>query len=177
MERGSLKMTGWFWKAALSLSVFLIFSGALVVSAQAQQRSDDEVSRITREVAQEVYSPYCPGQTLAMCPSANASYARQDIQEMARQGMSSEEIKREMLDRYGEKYELVEPSSQDHLWLVGSIVTGLFLAILAVAVLAKRRLVDGSDEDDEQRGGPDGADGDLDDDDPLLADLRAEYRD
>ncbi len=170
-------MSRWFWKTTLSLVAMVSFSGVLLVAAQAQERGADEVSRITREVAQEVYSPYCPGQTLAMCPSANASYARQDIQEMARQGMSSEEIKGVMLERYGDQYALIEPSSQDHLWLIGSIVIGLFLAILAVAVMVKRRLNDGSEERDESDKGPDGADGDLDDDDPLLADLRAEYRD
>lgn len=167
--------TGWTrWLVGILIASSMVLGVAVV--AAATERSDDEVSRITRQVSQELYSPYCPGQTLAMCPSANASYARQDIQKMARQGKDAEEIKAELIERYGEGFEMIEPSTRDHMTLLGGIIGGLAVAVGVVGFLARRRLSgDETDEDDQDRDDGDRDEQDLDD--AYLAELRSEYRD
>lgn len=163
-----------FAKTIVAIAVAVVMAcGASVVLAADTERSADEVSRITREVSQGLYSPYCPGQTLAMCPSSNASETRQEIQRMAGQGMNADEIKRELLDRYGDDYEMVEPPERDQRALLGGIVGGLVVATLAVGFLARRRLT--SSDDDDGDGEYDEIEGD--EDEMLLEELRAEYDD
>lgn len=145
--------------------------------ALAGERSADEVSRITRQVSQEIYSPYCPGQTLAMCPSSNASVARQNIQKMAEQGKDAEEIKQELLRRYGDEFALIEPPRRDQMSLLGGIVAGLAVAAFAVGFLARRRSDDDGDSTDDDAGDSRGPDDDPEADEFYLQELRAEYRD
>ncbi len=162
-------------KTLITMGVVVITAlAAPMVLASDGQRSSDEVSRITRQVSQEIYSPYCPGQTLQMCPSSNASEARQQIQRMAAEGMDAEEIKQVLLERYGSEYELVEPPSSEQSLLLGGIVGGLVVATLAVGLLARRRLTSSDEEDvDTEFAG----DFDEEQDEMLLAELRAEYDD
>lgn len=172
------KKDGLISLVALALSVILVALSGLMVTAAATERSADEISRITRQISQEIYSPYCPGKTLAMCPSGNALDARMEIQTMAGQGMSVDEIKAEFIERYGEEFELVEPSTQDNLTLLGGIVAGLILAVAAVGILARRRLTGGEEVEVDEHSGDDdkrGMDGAVDD--SYLDELRAQYRD
>ena len=148
--------------------------------AQANERSPDEVSRMTRQISQEIYSPYCPGKTLAMCPAGNALDARMEIQQFASEGLAEEEIKAIFIERYGEEYALVQPAARDNLALLGGILGGLALAIFAVGMLARRRLQSGGESleelpDDPEEEMEEGIDGELGDD--YLDELRAEYND
>ncbi len=161
-------------------SVLMVCSLLAVPLAEATERSSDEVSRIMRQVSQEVYSPYCPGKTLAMCPSAQALNTRMEVQEWAREGMSADEIKAVLFDRYGQEYELVEPSTRDNALLLGGILGGMVVAVFLVGFVLTRghlRTRDddedsGADDDgpDDDGEGPDGSDGYIDD-------LRAQVRD
>lgn len=152
--------------------IFAVLFAGFAAVATADAPGDDEVSRITRQVSQEIYSPYCPGQTLQMCPSSNAAETRREIQQMARQGMDADQIKRQLLDRYGDEYEMVEPSSTDEMALLGGIVGGLLIAVAAVGFFVGR-LRDGDGDFDE----PEFGDGDDPEGDEYLDELRAEYRD
>ncbi len=166
----------------MRMALWVAVCSLLMVSVTVAAGEPDprEISHITSQVSEKIESPYCPGQSLAMCPSANAAETRRDIQRMAEQGMSAEEIKVTLIERYGEGYELIEPPVSDQMTLLGGIVGGLAIAIGVVSLLAKRRF-----EDDEDGGQPqsDPAGGDGDDlpddvDDELyLEELRAEYRD
>lgn len=143
--------------------------------AAATMRSPDEVSRITRDVSQEIFSPYCPGKTLAMCPSGNASDARREVQAMAQRGMDKEAIKTELLNRYGEEFRVVEPSAEDNYTLLGAVVASFGLSIFAVAFLVRRRRgTSESDVADEELALDQDA---LNETDGYLEDLRAEYLD
>ena len=153
------------------LIILMVTSWALAVSAT--ERSADEVSRMATQISQEIYSPYCPGKTLAMCPSGNALDARMEIQDMARQGMSKDQIKATVLERYGEGFELVEPPRRDNLGLLGGIVGGLAIAVIAVGFLARRRLSESDEGRDEFADSPE----DHDDNDLYLDELRSEYKD
>ena len=158
--------------AVLIAGVLLLVS--VQAAAEATVRNSDEVSRITRQVSQEVYSPYCPGQTLAMCPSSNASVARQEIQAMAQEGLHADEIKQVLVERYGDQYEMHEPPRRDQMTLLGGIIFGLFIAGLAVRYLARRSR---DDDDGPDLGEQEWTAKEIEDDPLLLEELRTEYRD
>ena len=161
------------------LVVLLILGFSSVAYAEEAQRSADEISRMTRQISQEIYSPYCPGKTLAMCPSGQALDARMEIQEWARQGQSVEEIKATLLERYGAEHELVEPPTRDNATLLGTIIGGLLLAVLAVGFLASRRLTTADEEtaDDASESPLAAADATSSGADGYLDELRSEVSD
>lgn len=110
-------------------------------------RTDGEVSNVVQELSQEIESPYCPGKTLAMCPSGGAAKVRRDIQSMAEQGMSRPEIKQSILEEHGDEFKLREPPAEDHYPLIALIVVALIICIGAVIYFARHD--DDSDADDE----------------------------
>ena len=75
-------------------------------------RDSGEVSKVTQEVSKEIYSPFCPGKTLAMCPSGGASEVRQEIQVLAKEGLEKQDIKEAIIDKYGEEFRMVEPPAE-----------------------------------------------------------------
>ncbi|TXD38235.1 hypothetical protein FRC98_04880 [Lujinxingia vulgaris] len=160
-------------KGAAWLLVLVLMAPASLALAQDVARTADEVSRMTREISQEIYSPYCPGKTLAMCPSANAGVARMDIQKMASDGMEKDAIKAELLERYGEGFEVVEPPAEDNAKLLGSIFVGLIVAVVAVVALARRRMSgeEGTSDEDALASSTDP----VDDADGYLDELRDDY--
>ncbi|MFU8805405.1 MAG: cytochrome c-type biogenesis protein CcmH [Bradymonadaceae bacterium] len=161
-------------KITIILSLTLLFSFTGLVYAQ-DVRSPDEVSRITRDVSQEILSPYCPGKTLAMCPSSSAADARREVQSMAQGGMDKEEIKMELIKRYGDEFLIVEASAEDNYTLLGAVLASFGLSVFAVAFLARRRKGKGAPSEGGLDEGPeDGGSGEAD---GYLEDLRAEYLD
>ena len=128
MKRRSLMMT--------SPAFVLVFLFSL--PALAQQRDAGEVSRLSTEVSNEIYSPFCPGKTLMMCPSPKAAAVRRDIQQMAKEGKEKSEIKQAILDTHGEEFRIVEPPIQDNVFLLSLIILGFILAIVAIFVLSRK---------------------------------------
>jgi len=139
--------------------------------AEPSARSPGEVSNVVEELSQTIYSPYCPGKTLAMCPSGGAAEVRRDIQEMARRGLPEDEIRERVIEEHGEEYRLNEPPTEDNYPLVGVIVAALLVCIVAVLVFSRAGGSSGGDD-------PDPAEGDLSEEDELyLRELRSQYRD
>ncbi len=142
-------------------------------------RSADQVSRMTHEISQEVLSPYCPGKTLAMCPSGQAGDVRREIQAMASSGMEKEDIKETLIGRFGEEFRMNDATPEDNYKLLGAIVVGFGLSITAITLMARRKR---PGEDGLQSDGQDDDD-DLDEDqrsavdDMYLEELRSEYQD
>lgn len=127
--------------AALCAALFLTCAPAI---AQQTEPSQGTVSRITVEVSNEIYSPFCPGKTLMMCPSPNAAKVRRDIQDMVREGKDKETIKNTIVATYGEEFRVVEPPKQDNVGLFVALAVGLLLAIAAVLFLSRRKRNDPS---------------------------------
>lgn len=133
-------------------------------------RNPGEVSNVVQDLSQRIESPFCPGKTLAMCPSGNAAEVRRDIQRMAREGKSPDAIERAIIDKYGEKYRLKPPPKEDNYALLGLVGVGLVVCIGAVGWFVRR--------EDEPDADPDRDDDDWDDrDDVYLEDLRDQYQD
>ncbi len=144
--------------SALALTFTL---GAAPVFAQAntenaavkpagEPRPDGDASQLYDQINNEIFSPFCPGKTLDMCPSPNAATVRRDILKMSREGYSRDQIKDKVLDTYGEEFRIVEPTDSDNTGLLVALGVGLLLAITAVVVLSRqRRPEDRSPEDDD----------------------------
>lgn len=156
-------------------------------TAQTSSKSEAEISRTTVEVSNEVMSPFCPGKTLAMCPSPAAAEVRRDIQQMASQGDDTETIKRKLIEEYGDEFEIIEPGRFDDALILGLIIFGLLLCLAVVLLISKRGKGRGDEDDDSDQsdgGSNDGGstgptlsgaeDGALDD--SYLSTLRDEYR-
>ena len=102
-------------------------------------RADGDASQLYDQINNEIFSPFCPGKTLDMCPSPNAATVRRDILKMSREGYSREQIKDKVLDTYGEEFRIVEPPASDNNGLLIALGIGLLLAITAVVVLSRQR--------------------------------------
>jgi len=60
-----------------------------------------EVAQKAAAIARQTMSPFCPGRTLSDCPSEYATAWRRDIRAMVAQGMTADEIQRELESRVG----------------------------------------------------------------------------
>jgi cytochrome c-type biogenesis protein CcmH/NrfF len=60
-----------------------------------------EVTRKATSISRQTMSPFCPGRTLADCPSEYAAEWRRDIRQMVAEGKSASEIQAELESRVG----------------------------------------------------------------------------
>lgn len=136
-------------------------------------RDPGAASAMAQQISNEIYSPFCPGKTLEMCPSSGASEVRQHIQQMALDGVERQEIIETVIADIGEKYRIVAPPAQDNYMLLGLLVGAFVLFVLVVVVLTRRARAAGGGERDLE-----GAAEELSAEDRLyLEELRGEYLD
>lgn len=152
----------------------LLLSLAAPVAAQQPTTTDSEAARIAMEASAEIYSPFCPGKTLAMCTSSQAADTRREIQDMAEQGMSKAEIKEKIVAEFGDEFRYHEAGAFDDAWVLALIALGLLLAVLAVVVISRRRDPRPGDGPPAEVAAPETTDPE---EDPYLAELRGQYRD
>ncbi len=93
-----------------------------------------------RTAINRLWSPYCPGMMLEVCPSPGGEMLRDSIDAMARSGLRADSIVELMLVEYGEEYR-AQPRTEGFggmAWYIppAAIVAGL---IVVGAVLARRR--------------------------------------
>jgi cytochrome c-type biogenesis protein CcmH/NrfF len=102
--------------------------------AQASDASEPsgEVLQRSKSISGEIYSPFCPGKTLAMCPSPRAADVRRDIQGLVASGLPSEEVKARILQQYGQEFRVVEPPKSDNFMLLSLVLIGLVIAAVVV---------------------------------------------
>ena len=89
---------------------------------------------IQQELAGDLMSPYCPGRTIASCPSPNARKLEDYILELAEEGKSREEIETILVDRFGSD---IVGYQAPPVVLYGSLVVGL-VALGGLGVVARR---------------------------------------
>jgi cytochrome c-type biogenesis protein CcmH/NrfF len=92
-------------------------------------------SALTERVAEKVMSPYCPGLTLAACPSEEARKLRGRIEAWARQGLGEERIMRRLENELGPEVRAV-PSGADGFWAwaLPAVFLGTGAAVLLLTV-------------------------------------------
>lgn len=103
----------------------------LLILASASFAVEDEVGRAARDLSGELMSPFCPGRTLADCPSPDAAHLRRQIEARLAAGESAETIVTAFTHQYGEAL-LAAPPRRG--WgMVAWVVPGL--AVFAAGAL------------------------------------------
>ncbi|MBB84610.1 MAG: hypothetical protein CL931_12440 [Deltaproteobacteria bacterium] len=102
----------------------------------------------TADLAAEMMSPYCPGRTIASCPSPQAGELIQWIQVQEAAGASKEEVVEMLVERFGEDIYGAPPAEGATLFAYVLPVAG-FLGGGGVVVVALRRLVGARGREDD----------------------------
>jgi cytochrome c-type biogenesis protein CcmH len=92
------------------------------------------------DLAGELMSPFCPGRTLASCPSPQAGELIQWIATQEAAGATRAEVRDMLVERFGEEILGAPPAEGITLWAYVFPVAG-FLVFGAVAFLVLRRIV------------------------------------
>jgi len=102
----------------------------------AQDEIEVARARAAHELSRELMSPYCPGRTLADCPSPDAGAVREEIRAALRAGETADAIRARIEARFGALVVGVPTS------VLGWTMPAVILAAGAVAlVFALRRAV------------------------------------
>jgi cytochrome c-type biogenesis protein CcmH/NrfF len=100
------------------------------MSSPAQQPTPAELQAesLARDIAGEMPSPYCPGRSIASCPSEYARELEDDILDLAKQGQGREQIEAVLVERFGE--EKMGSAAQGEI-----VMTIVLAALVALAVI------------------------------------------
>lgn len=121
--------------------------GVLVAFMLALAGCADDGRPYTHDLSSELMSPFCPGRTLASCPSPQAGELIQWIQVQEAAGATKEEVVAMLIERFGEEIQGAPPAEGITLWAYVFPVAG-FLGGGGLVALVLRRIV-GRREDDE----------------------------
>lgn len=114
-----------FIRALIAIAV----TSAASSSAWAQ---DQAVDTKASELYDEVMSPFCPGRTLANCPSPQAAQLREQIKQLLAAGSTDEQIKEELYEAYGEV--VLGAPRKEGFGLLAYILPALFILLGAVVL-------------------------------------------
>ncbi len=130
---------------AIALSLLL---GVAAVGAPTTAQAAEEAAW-AYELWHDTMSPYCPGRTLAECPSPQADTLRLWILTQAAAGASREEVQESLYTRFGDK---IRTTPKAEGWGLAAYVIPVLAFVLfgGVVLLALRRLV-GSSEGRSER--------------------------
>lgn len=103
------------------------------------QQPDAEAEQILQELSNDLMSPYCPGRTIASCPSKNARQLEDHILAEAHAGKSREQIEEQLVERFGSDIIGYKPPP---ILIYGTIAGGTLA--LGLLLFAGRRWVRGA---------------------------------
>ncbi len=116
---------------AVALSLLALGLPGAGVAADAD---DVDRSRLAREIADDLMSPFCPGRTLYHCPSPNATQVKEEIRAWLAAGVAPEDIRSRLRARFGQALE-ARPGRG------GQIAAGVVLALVALAFFVGLRRI------------------------------------
>jgi cytochrome c-type biogenesis protein CcmH/NrfF len=97
-----------FWGAALLTSLLALQAGAELGAesgaesgAEPTAQLDAESARRAHRLASDLMSPYCPGRTLADCPSPDATALRNELRALLDGGVPEQEVRAQLAQRFG----------------------------------------------------------------------------
>ena len=124
------------WFAVLVVTLLALGAPAAVAqSVEGKSLDDPKTEALAFDIAQRTMSPFCPGRTLADCPSGNATEWRQDIRAMLEKGMTAAEIQQVLNKRAGENLSGAPESS-----LGWALPVALCAGALVVLTLVLKRI-------------------------------------
>jgi cytochrome c-type biogenesis protein CcmH/NrfF len=83
------------------IAVALLFGILQAGAVAAQDDPEVALARSAHELSRELMSPYCPGRTLADCPSPDAGAVRDEIRTALRAGEPAASIRSRIEARFG----------------------------------------------------------------------------
>lgn len=94
------------------------------------------------DVARDVMSPFCPGRTIASCPSPQAAELIQEMHEQEKAGATREEVEAALYAQYGD---VIRGAPKPEGWGLAAYVIPLLSAVVGVGlvVFVLRRLSSG----------------------------------
>lgn len=130
--------------------MLLLLAGCLLLApaAPAQDPGGSQAERSRRALALsgELMSPFCPGRTLADCPSAEAGVWREEIRTWINAGVPEAEIRRRLQARMPES----DLSGLPRGPLGWVLPVGIVLGGLGLLLLALRRVTEPRDDVDPE---------------------------
>jgi cytochrome c-type biogenesis protein CcmH/NrfF len=112
----------------------LIASAALALLLAVSAAAADEPEGWAYEIAHELMSPFCPGRTLADCPSGYAESLRLWIIVQEAAGRSRADVENELYERYGD---IMRPAPRaEGLGLAAYVVPSAIILLGASLVAA-----------------------------------------
>jgi cytochrome c-type biogenesis protein CcmH len=107
---------------------------ALIVGSPGDGAAQQAIDKAAGEIFGSVMSPFCPGMTLATCPSSQAAELRDDIREQLARGASTEEVLDELYGVWGE--EVLGPRSALGAGLLAWLIPAVVIAVAGAGLLA-----------------------------------------
>lgn len=113
----------------------------LLTVLPAQEPDTSSVHPEARSAIDRLWSPYCPGLMLEVCPSPGGEMLRDSIESLARSGVEADSIVELILAEYGEEYRAVpEARGVGGLaWYVPPLALLAGLVVVAVFLLKRSR--------------------------------------
>jgi len=112
-----------------------------VVGFQSAAGFATELHPQARAAIDGLWSPYCPGMMLEVCPSPGGAMLRDSIGRMARAGLDADSIIEVVLADYGEEYRAaprVDGTGGRLAWFIPPAALLVGLAVVGI-ILARRR--------------------------------------
>jgi len=101
------------------------------VAEPAAQEAETEAGRRSHAFFSEVMSPFCPGRTLADCPSPDAGALRQQIRQRLDAGQSEAALRSELEERYGNVVRPLPGSAFGWVFPASFLIAGVGLVVFA----------------------------------------------
>lgn len=123
--------------------VAAVFAVSILGSpVQAQQGSDPVVDSKARDIYMNVMSPFCPGRSLADCPSGKAHDLKEEIRNEVKAGKSKDTILSEIFSKYGEAYRAMPKVEGMGIvaWFAPLVFFCLGIAVVVCWLLARSRV-------------------------------------
>ena len=117
----------------------LLAAGLALAAPAASQEEAAELEGWAYQLPHDLMSPFCPGRTLAECPSPNADSLRMWLIVQEAAGRSRDEVEAELLERFGEGI-LAAPRARGFGLAAYLIPVLTFLAGGVLVVFVLRRL-------------------------------------
>jgi cytochrome c-type biogenesis protein CcmH/NrfF len=111
----------------------LFLAGVLALALAAPGAAAEDPEGWAYQLANKVMSPFCPGRTLADCPSSKADSLRMWIIVQEASGRSKDEVENELYERYGDIMRAAPRA--EGLGLAAYIAPVLFFALGGVVVI------------------------------------------
>ena len=89
----------------LILGLLITCFALIVFNLELSYANSEDAQRIATTISNDFMSPFCPGRTLSACPSSEAVELKENIQLLAKQGQSEEEIRKYLSTWYGDEFQ------------------------------------------------------------------------